>query len=61
VKVYLITEAQMESLCERLELAEMRKNNVLSQHDTERFKNHELFRAFNFVVRRWITEMGGSS
>ena len=61
MKVYLITEKQMEDLHQRLELANMRKNNVLATHDPERFANNEVYRAINYVVRSWVNEVGVSN
>lgn len=58
MKVYIVTEAQMKLLTERLDLQHMRANNILGTHDPKRFENSELFRAFNFVVHRWIDEVG---
>lgn len=58
MKVYLITEKQMEDLHQRLELANMRANNVLGTHDPERFVNNEVYRAVNYVVRSWVREVG---
>lgn len=57
-KVYIVTEAQMQARKERLELAHMRKSNVLRHDDPRAFEDNDLFRAFNFVVCRWIQEVG---
>ena len=72
-KVYLITEAQMQSLFDRLELAAMTEANVLGQKwstvgarpanesnpSAEDFKYsaYEVWRACNFVLCRWKSEM----
>jgi hypothetical protein len=58
MKVYLITEKQMEDLHQRLELAHMRANNHLGTHDPQRFENSDLYRAINYVVRSWADEVG---
>jgi len=58
MKVYLITEKQMEDLHQRLELAKMRANNHLGIHDVEHFENSDLYRAINYVVRTWVDEVG---
>lgn len=60
MKVYLITEKQMEDLHLRLKLANMQANNVLATHDAERFENNEVYRAMNYVVRCWISEVGNT-
>lgn len=58
MKVYLITEKQMEDLHLRLKLANMQENNILATHDAKRFENNEVYRAVNYVVRTWLTEVG---
>lgn len=58
MKVYLITEKQMEDLHQRLELANMRANNMLGTHDPKRFENNDVYRAMNYVIRCWVTEVG---
>lgn len=60
MKVYLITEKQMEDLHQRLELVKMRANNHLGTHDPKRFENNDLYRAINYVVRTWVSEVGNS-
>lgn len=57
-KVYLITETQMKSLPERLELTALRKNNILTRSNVDRQEDDDLYRAFVFVIHRWISEMG---
>lgn len=58
MKVYLITEKQMEDLHQRLELVHMRASNHLGTHDQKRFENSDLYRAINYVVRSWADEVG---
>lgn len=58
MKVYLITEAQMEQLRERLELERLRADNLLRKDDYAKIaENDTLYRAFNFVVCRWRDEI----
>ena len=58
MKVYLITEKQMEDLHQRLELAKMRANEHLTTHDEKRFENNDVYRAVNYIVRSWVSEVG---
>lgn len=60
MKVYLITEAQMNLLHQRLELSALRASNFLTNHDPKRFENDDLFRTFNMVIRTWQDEVGKS-
>lgn len=75
MKVYLITEVEMESLRQQLELAAMVQANVLGQKwntvaaraedetkPTEgdfKYSAYELWRAYNFVFCRWRSSVGG--
>lgn len=74
MKVYLITEAEMQALRERLELAAMTQANVMGQKwntvgprpedeanptaEDFKYSAYEMWRAYNFVVCRWMSEMG---
>lgn len=73
-KVYLITEAEMEALRKSLELSAMTQANVLGQKwnttgprpvdesdptpDDFKYSAYEMWRAYNFVVCRWMNEVG---
>jgi hypothetical protein len=74
MKVYLITETEMTALRERLELAAMAQANILGQKwntvaerakdetqptaDDFKYSAYEVWRGLNFVVCRWMSEMG---
>ena len=57
MKIYLITQAQMDSLRTRLELAKLRQQDGKGIHDPERHDLIEMFRWFNYEVCDWITEV----
>jgi butyrate kinase len=60
MKVYLITEAQMQKLAERVELAAHRTTDGLQicVDENKRQGVRDAFRAMNFQVQSWIGEMG---
>lgn len=60
MKAYIVSERQMQSLLDRLEIAHMRANNLLTQHDPVMIENNDVFHACNFVVQSWIHEVGRS-
>lgn len=56
MKAIIISDAEARSLLDQLELANMRKANVMR---TESFTStEEIHRAFHYVVTRWLQEMG---
>lgn len=58
MKAYIITEAQMEALCSRLEVAKLHATDDLNTHHPARIPLQDLHRHFNMIVRQWISEMG---
>ena len=54
-KVYLITEDQMESLRERLELSKHRQSDKRPADQIAVIE--DCFRTFNFHVSSWINEV----
>lgn len=58
MRQYVITDAEMQSLIDQLELHAMRKINVMSRHDPDSQLIQEIHRAFHFVAVRWTQSMG---
>lgn len=64
-RVYLITEAEMNSLLDQLQLKEMSNKNILIHPDRwdklspdEHNRLSSVHRAFHLVCVRWAQEMG---
>lgn len=56
---YVITEEEMQSLIERLELAKLREmNNHAPQSVIHRQEIDDLHRLFHYVTVRWAQDMG---
>ena len=52
---YVITEEEMLSLIESLELHKMRENNLAT---SEKMTKDDMHRAFHYVVVRWAQSVG---
>lgn len=64
-RVYMVTETEMQSLLDQLELKSMSDKNVLIHHDQwnklsvdEHNRLSDVHRAFHYVCVRWAQEMG---
>ena len=58
-RVYMITEEEMLSLLESLELEALRKANLLgTKHDLLGQPIGDLHRAFHYVAVRWAQSIG---
>lgn len=60
MKAYLITEAEMRQLKDRLELCyRQRINQTGEKSNLMGSPSYEAYRSINFEVCRWISDMGG--
>ena len=57
MKVYVVTDQEMKSLIDQLELHAMREANV-THADVSSLQVQEMHRAFHFVAVRWAQAMG---
>ncbi len=55
-RVYLVTDEEMQSLIESLELEMMRKQNLGPRESTQALT--DMHRSFHYVVVRWAQAMG---
>jgi hypothetical protein len=57
MRVYLVHESDLQRLTDRLELSAMRGENVISEEQLSKYERTDAFRAFRFVVQRWLGEI----
>ncbi len=57
MKMYIITQAQLDDLPKRIEMAKLRQNEGRDIHDPVRQETDDLFRTFHFHVQSWIREV----
>ena len=55
---YVVTEEEFMSLVESLELAALRKHNMLRDDMTKPPSWDDIHRSFHHVVVRWVQQMG---
>lgn len=55
MKVYMISEAEMQSLRDSLDLSKFRQVDGLDTHDPKRHLVVDIHRTFNFHVSTWIS------
>ncbi|PQM29386.1 hypothetical protein CVO77_00150 [Sphingopyxis lindanitolerans] len=55
---YVVTEEEMLSLVESMELEKMRMNGHFRQMDATSQEIQDVHRAFHFVAVRWVQAMG---
>lgn len=53
-KVYIVNDADLVSLLERLELTKLRSMEFLGSHDAKRFQIDDMHRSFHLHVSLWI-------
>lgn len=58
MRVIIIEDKDARSLLEKLELQEMRKNNILRADFSRPPTTEEIHRAFHYVVVCWLQEQG---
>lgn len=57
-RVYMITEEEMQSLIDSLELQKFRDNNIWHDRPEEPVTADGMHRAFHYVVVRWAQGVG---
>jgi hypothetical protein len=57
-RVYMITEEEMQSLLDSLELSKLRQQNAIEKHAPEWFEIDKMHRSFHFVAVRWAQSVG---
>jgi hypothetical protein len=57
MKVYMVTQAEMDALRERLELTKLRHQDGRGIHDPERQDLNDMHRYFNYEICHWINEV----
>lgn len=55
---YVVTEEEMMSLIESLELHALRKNNIMRADYSTPPTHEEMHRSFHFVAVRWAQSIG---
>lgn len=55
---YVITEEEMQSLIDHLELSKMRDQNIWRSDPSKPATADDMHRAFHFVVVRWAQAVG---
>ena len=55
-KVYLVTEEEMQSLIDGLELSKMRQQNVGPKENSQAIS--DMHRSFHYVAVRWAQAVG---
>lgn len=56
-KVYMVTQAELDSLRERLELSKLRSIDSLPADDPQRRAWEDMHSTFNFHVCSWVSDI----